>query len=415
MKPSSITTIGLIDARVAGVSGDKFLGALIDLGAGEARLEKVGEVVEECLPGTRKVSVEVKIVERGEIAARLVTVASREEVSKRKGEVLLESVKECSEKLGLSDWGKRFARSTVDTLLKAESHVHGHSSAEVELHELSSADTMVDILGVACLIEELGLDGADWWSTSIAVGGGTSHFSGRNYPNPPPAVAEILRAHRFPIIGGRVDQELTTPTGAAITVNLARKASDDYPAVRPKRIGYGAGSKELKEVANLLRLTIGEAVEESHSHDQMVVLETNLDDVTGETIGHAMERVMASGARDVTVSPVYMKKNRPGHIISVIADASKAEELARIMIEETGTLGVREIPVRRHITPRTRGTRALTVRGRKYSLTVKAALDSEGNVLKEKVEYEDRKRLANETGLTIREVDRLVTGKRTKR
>ncbi len=261
MKVSSTNTIGLIDARVAGVSGDKFLGALIDLGASEARLRRVAKAVEDCLPGTTKVRVEVKTVERGEIAAQLGTVASEERVSMRRGDVLLKSLEECSRKLGLSDWGKGFARSTVDTLLKAESRVHGHASAQVELHELGSADTMVDILGVAYLVEDMGLQGAEWWSTPMAVGGGTSHFSGRDYPNPAPAAAEILRVQRSPVIRGRVDQELTTPTGAAITVNLARKVSDNYPALRPRRIGYGAGLKELKEVANILRLTVGEPAE----------------------------------------------------------------------------------------------------------------------------------------------------------
>lgn len=407
MKSSSTSTIGLVDARTAGVSGDKFLGAFIDLGASEATLRKVAKVVENSLPGTRKVTVEVNSVERGEVQARLVKVAA-EEVSKRKAEIFRKSVEDCSEKLRLSKWGKAFARSTVDTLLKAESRVHGHSLAQLELHELGSADTLVDILGVAYLAEELGLTHVEWWSTSIGVGIGTTHFSGRDYPNPPPAVAEILRAHRFPILGGQVAQELTTPTGAAIAVNLARKASDNYPAIRPERIGYGAGAKELKEVANVLRMTVGEREEGSHSHDEMVVLETNLDDVTGEVVGHALERLMAAGARDVTVSPVYMKKNRPGHVVSVIADSSSAERLARVMMEETGTLGVREIPVRRHITLRAQERRVVEIKGKPYPVRVKTALDKKGRVVREKVEYEDRNRLSKETGLGIRAVDELV-------
>src|SRR5207253_10668678 len=120
----------------------------------------------------------------------------------------------------------------------------------------------------------------------------------------------------------------------------------DVPIIMPHKIGYGAGSKDLDQVANILRLTVGELSETEHSHDEVVVLETNLDDVSGEVIGRAVERLMEAGARDVSITPVFMKKNRPGHLISVIADKTKTEDLAELPIEETGTVGVREAPVR---------------------------------------------------------------------
>src|SRR6266702_5778188 len=368
----------IIDASSSGASGDKFLGALIDLGGSPKSLDKVARVVEDNLPGASHVHVKTTRVERGEISAQLIEVRSEEKVSKRKASVLQSSAVKCGKALDLSEWGTGFVKSVLDTLSSAESHVHGHSTKEVELHELGSADTLVDVLGVAYLADELGLGGLEWWSTSLSVGRGTSHFSGRDYSNPPPAVAEILRAHRVPMSPGKVEQELTTPTGAAITVNLARNVSDFYPTIRPRKIGYGAGSREIKEVANVLRIVTGERVDRSHSHDQVVVLETNLDDVTGEVIGHAIERVMEAGARDVTVTPVYMKKNRPGHMFSVIVDAGRSEELARVIMEETGSLGVREIPVRRHITLRTTGKRVLQVKGNQYPLKVKSVVDAEG-------------------------------------
>ena len=408
MKLPSTRTIGLIDARVAGVSGDKYLGAFLDLGASLTRLKEVAKAVKNSLPGTRELDLEVRDVERGEIGAKLVTVDAREDVTKRKGEVLRKATQDSSKRLRLSSWGSKFALSTIDTLLEAESHVHRHSSKDVELHELGSADTLVDILGVARLVEELELDQTEWWSTPVAVGGGVSRFSGRSYPNPPPAVAEILRTRKFPMRGDSVNQELSTPTGVAITINLASQVSDSYPSFRPVKIGYGAGSKDLREVANVLRLMVGEASEASHSHDNVVVLETNLDDVTGEVIGHAVETILAAGARDVSVTPVFMKKNRPGHLISVITEEDRAEELARILMEETGTLGVREIPVKRHIALRTTQKVTVEVKGKRYPVRVKAALDEKGKVIREKIEYEDRRKLAEKTGLSLREIDRLV-------
>ncbi len=398
----------IIDARTAGVSGDKYLGALIDLGGTVKTLEKVAKAVEATLPGTHKVSVSARRVERGEIGARLVTVDSEEDSGRRKGKVLLDSGRKCAEKLHLSEWGTAFVSSTIETLLRAESQVHNQPSSSVELHELGSADTLVDILGVANLAEELGLAKCEWVSTSIAVGSGSSHFSGRDYPNPPPAAMEILREHKFPIRAGRVERELTTPTGAAITVNLASQGIDSYPAIRPEKVGYGAGSHEIKEVANVVRLIVGTPLYAGHNHDQVVVLETNLDDVTGEVIGHAMERVMEAGARDVTVTPVFMKKNRPGHLMSVIADAERAEELAGVIIKETGTLGVREIPVSRHITLRNERKGWVEVKGKRHPFTVKISSDDRGRVLKEKVEYEDRKKLSRKTCLGMAQVNKLL-------
>jgi uncharacterized protein (TIGR00299 family) protein len=398
----------MIDASTSGVSGDKYLGALVDLGARPSSLNRVAKLVADNLPGTRSVKVSVKRVERGALGAQLVTIESSESVDKRKGVVVRNSIEKCAERLGLSDWGSKFSLSTVDTLLSAESKVHGHSSKEVELHELGSADTLVDILGTACLVEELRLEGAMWWCTPVAVGGGTSRFSGRTYPNPPPAVAEILRNRKFPMDRGRGTMELTTPTGAAITANLLSNHARTHPSLVLERIGYGAGARELEEVANVLRLMVGENLEESHSHDQIVILETNLDDVTGEIIGRAAERLMDSGAKDVTITPVFMKKNRPGQIVSVIARKEDAERLADVLMTETGTLGVREIPITRHISSRTTTSINLQIKGKDYKVRVKLSRNQKGSPVRGKMEYDDLRTISARTGLSIREIQILV-------
>jgi uncharacterized protein (TIGR00299 family) protein len=396
----------MIDAIPAGVSGDKYLGALIALGGKPSSLERVGKTVAANLPGTKKIRVEVRRVERGDIGARLVSVTSEEEVEKRKGAVVWKAALGCVETLGLHEWGNKFVRSTIDTLLKAESKVHGHSPENVELRELGSADTLVDILGVALLAQELQLDDATWQSTPIATGSGMVRFSGCAYPNPPPATAEILRSHHFPFERGTVDQELSTPTGVALTVNLVGTYRN-FP-FRPETIGYGAGSKQLKEVANVLRLTVGRDENPSHGHDEVVILETNLDDVSGEVIGRAVEKLMASGARDVTITPVFMKKNRPGQIVSVIAQKNDAEKLADVLIEETGTLGVRELPIVRHISNRTTARITLQVEGKSYSAKVKLSKGQSGRVARAKLEYEDLRKISNETGRSLKDLQELA-------
>jgi uncharacterized protein (TIGR00299 family) protein len=398
----------LIDANSSGVSGDKYLGALVNMGGRVESLRKVARVVAEYLPGTSDVEVNARRVERGGIGGHLVTIRCEEKHLKRKGSVILTAAEKCARNIGLSDLGSKFTLSTVETLLHAESEVHGHSPKDVELEELGSADTLIDVLGVARLSEELGLGEAAWWSTPVAVGGGTSYFSGRSYPNPPPAVAEILRAHKFPMVRGLGDQELSTPTGVAITVNLVGKQSQSHPAIRPQMVGYGAGSKDIDGVANVLRIMAGESLETPHSHDEMVILETNIDDVTGEILGRAVERLMSEGARDVTITPVYMKKNRPGHMITVIAKKDDAEDLAQVLIAETGTLGVRELPVIRHITPRTSRTIQLRIRGKSHPVRVKLSEDRNGHVIGLKVEYEDLRRISDTTGISILELQRLA-------
>lgn len=408
MKSTENLVVATIDASPSGVSGDKFLGSLLDLGGPIERLRKVARIVAKTLPGTKSVDVKVQKVERGEISGQLVTIESDEKVQQRKGTEVLHAAQKCSEQLGMSDWASRLSTSVVQTLLDAESKVHGHSRKSVEIHELGSADTLVDILGVAYLSESLGLENATWWTSPIAVGGGTTTFSDRTYPNPPPAVAEILRERHFPMTRGPAETELSTPTGVALVVNLVPKYSESYPNFTPQAVGYGAGSKELGEVANMLRLITGPSLNPAHSHDEIVILETNLDDVSGEILGRAAERLMGSGARDVTITPVYMKKNRPGHIISVISTKKDAERLADILIDETGTLGVREIPVARHISPRKTTEISVKVGRTNQRLRVKLSQDQRGRIVRGKLEYEDLKNASNKTGLSIREIQKIA-------
>ena len=390
----------IIDASSSGVSGDKFLGALIDLGGNMRTLGKIVRTVEKNLPDTDNIRVETRRVNRGDIDARLVSVVSDEKVSRRNSKIVVSVALRCAKALGFSAWAEDLVRSIFDSLLAAEIRVHGHATESLELHELGSADTLVDVLGVAFLAEELGLSKAEWWCSPIAVGTGVTNFSERGYPNPPPAVAEILRAHKFPTKLGGVQYELTTPTGAAIAVNLAGNRNHEAPIIIPEKIGYGAGSKDLKEVANILRLTTGKLWESDHTHDKVVVLETNLDDVSGEIIGRAVEKLMEAGARDVSITPVFMKKNRPGQLVSVIADKAKSERLAELLMDETGTLGVREIPVSRHISRRSIGNATIEVKGRKFQVRIKRTLGAQSG----KMEYEDLRRISNETGISIRKL-----------
>jgi uncharacterized protein (DUF111 family) len=181
-----------------------------------------------------------------------------------------------------------------------------------------------------------------------------------------------------------------------------------YPAMAPIKVGYGAGTKEFPEIANLLRITVGKPIGEGLAQDQIAVLETNVDDVSGEIIGHSVDRLLAEGAKDVCVIPMYTKKNRPGQIIKVIADQKDASHLSNVLIAETGTLGVRVYFCKRHIIPRESCTVDLVIGGVKEPIKVKVSKNSRGEIIRVKPEYEDLKRLAEKTGKPLRELSELA-------
>jgi len=276
---------------------------------------------------------------------------------------------------------------------------------------LGSADTLIDILGVAAAVEELGFfKDTLIYSTPVAVGGGIFKFSHGAFSSPAPVTLEILRSKGFAMVGGPVKAELATPTGVALLVNLVHEVVCFYPSMVPVVVGYGAGSRDLKDVSNVLRIVVvvGEPLDYGLLRDEMCVLETNLDDVTGEVIGHTVDRLLSEGVRDVCIVPMFTKKNRPGHIVKVIVDKEDVERISRILMEETGTLGVRIIPCSRHILAREIISVEIDTELGKETVRLKVAKDSRGKILHAKPEYDDIKRLAEKLNKPLKEIIKLV-------
>jgi uncharacterized protein (DUF111 family) len=178
--------------------------------------------------------------------------------------------------------------------------------------------------------------------------------------------------------------------------------------MKPLAVGYGAGTRELDGLPNVLRLILGEPAAGNLLHDNIYVLETSVDDVPGEVIGYTIERLYQAGARDCIIIPVYAKKNRPGQLIQVIADADKTESLAQILIAETGTLGMRVFPSRRYVLNRETKPVTVEIAGTSYQVNVKVSRDATGRILNVKPEYEDTKTLAETSCRPLREITRLV-------
>lgn len=286
------------------------------------------------------------------------------------------------------------ALAIFQALGEAEAQVHGVALERVHFHEVGAVDALVDVVGAAIGLHELGVEQV--YASSLPLTTGLVQTAHGLLPVPAPATLELLRRVGAPWTPRKAEGELVTPTAAAI---LATSARFETPAMVIRRVGYGFGRKQLPW-ANCLRLCLGEPAEASGVEtDEVMVLETNLDNLSGEVLGDLMDRLLQAGALDVTYAPIQMKKNRPATQISVIAPLDLAEALAVLLLRETTTLGVRMSRWQRLKAER----RQESVETPLGQVRVKLKL-LEGRVVSVAPEYEDCRQLAKMTSLPLREV-----------
>jgi len=399
--------LAIIDCQVSGVSGDMFLGALLDLGADATKVLNAVKSVESYFKGCGNLDVKIRTVKRRGFRARKVDLTA-ERAPEMNGLELIELVDQCVKSTKLSERAKQFASSSIRTLVNAEAGIHGDKLDEVYLHEAGQVDTPAEIIGSAAALEDLDFFNMKVYSTPVAVGGGLFKFSHGTASSPAPATVEILRSRRFPMIGGPIESELATPTGVSILVNLVDEVTRFYPSMKPTAIGYGAGAKDFAEMPNILRVTLGQRLDYDLLGDEVWVLETNIDDATGEIIGHTVDKLLREGAKDVSIIPIFTKKNRPGQILRVIVDRGDVERLSRILIEETGSLGVRRYNCERRILARESVPVEVVIGDVKRTVEVKVARDSKGEIVQIKPEYDDAERVSDETKKPLREILELI-------
>lgn len=318
----------------SGISGDMTLGALVDAGVELARLNEAVQSLG--LPGCRLVAQEVK--KKG-FRATQITVEYEPEHKHRH----LHHIVAMIDQGRLTDRQKDLARRIFNRLAEAEAKVHGTTIEKVHFHEVGAADSIADIVGAAVGWDLLGADRLI--VSPVPTGSGRVRIAHGECSIPAPATAELLRG--VPLAESSVPFELTTPTGAAILAVLA----DGYgplPAMQIDRIGWGAGQRELENQPNVLRLFVGVAVE-TFLADEIWVLETNLDDVSGELIAYCTARLWEAGALDVYTTAIQMKKNRPGTKLTVLCQAAQVQPIEEIIFAETTSLGVRRWPASRHV------------------------------------------------------------------
>ena len=383
----------------AGAAGDMIMASLLDLGADEKRVREAVESVGCSLEITRQ--------EKGHIAATRAQV-----ISDRRYHSLEEAVS-ILEGSSLEGVALKWALAALDILAEAESRVHDMPKSRAHFHEVGALDALADIAGSCEALSSLKAERI--LSRPVSVGGGYVESAHGLLSVPGPAALEILRAHNIPWMGGPVDDELLTPTGAALLAALVDEFVPRFPLIRAERVGYGAGSRDLA-VPNLLRALWAEVIsparegEMDHDHhkDRVVQLETNVDDVTGEVLGHLIEQLMQAGALDVSVIAAVMKKGRSGNVIRALSRHEDMSKLAGLIVKETGSLGVRVFPsLHRFVADREERRVELEIEGTVYSAAVKISR-MDGSLINIKAEYEDCKRIAEEVGIPLRMIIKKV-------
>jgi uncharacterized protein (TIGR00299 family) protein len=394
----------VLDPRLAGISGDMLLGALVDLTDEVDCLYEVASTIEERVEYCKGLELKVYDVERRGIRAKRVELVVKESVEGVTPEAFKHNLDRVLESLDLSEDAKRLARKVVGEICDAEAKVHG---ATHELFDVASVDTIFDVVGTAALLEKSGLLDSEIYTTPPALGYGVVKTAHGLLSIPAPMTLEMLRRHGFAYSNLAVEHELTTPTGAALLVNLAKRVVNYYPPMKIEGIGYGAGSRNLELVPNVLRAVLGE-VSSPVAAERVVVLETTVDDVTGEVLGHAVERLLELGALDVVILTGVGKKNRPVHVVRVLSKLELCTELTEALIEELGTLGVRILEASRFTVERVEKRLEVEVCGKKFEVTVKESKTLNGRALRVKPEYEDLKRISRELGVPLRRVVEIV-------
>ncbi|MHC1628525.1 MAG: nickel pincer cofactor biosynthesis protein LarC [Candidatus Nezhaarchaeales archaeon] len=393
----------IIDPRLAGISGDMLLASLVDLTRRIDDLYQLIEELERRIDYCKKVDLNIYDVDRLGIRAKRVELKIDEDLRGITPSRFKANVENVLSNVDLSGKAKGLVRRVIDEILEAEVKVHYELK---EVHEVASIDTIFDVIGVALLLDKTGFLDASIYATPPALGSGFIKTNHGVLPIPAPVTLEILRRYEYPYFNISVDCELTTPTGAALLVSLASKVVDFYPPMRVRGIGYGAGSRSLTEIPNVLRVIEGD---EGHATiERVVVLETTVDDVTGEIMGHLFDKLFELGALDVMIIPCIGKKNRPANLIKVIAKIENYDRIVEALINELGTLGVRILEEPRIAVERSQKHVEIEIQGKKFKIAVKESKSPSGKTLRIKPEYEDLKIVAKELNMPLRRVVEIV-------
>ena len=439
----------LIDVATAGTSGDMFLAALTDLIGDINALLPVAASLLIYDPSFR---LSVESHTHSGITGRQLQITQNAGIRLTPASII-EVLHSVSEEVELSAAAKKIAERALNEILEAESRAHNKPIDELHLHETGTVDTILDIVGTAYLLEKTGLlDEAEFLSTKVAVGSGTIKTEHGDLEVPVPAVVEMLVANDVPYHNGDAKTEVLTPTGAALLIAIASSFVDSHDDFVAQNQGFGFGKRDLGKIPNMMSIAIGETVvpeeevskppkeeskkketkppkEESKkketklpketapkpeekpkvlddwNEDDVIVIETNVDDVDGETLGTLFDTLLAEGlAYDVTIIPAMGKKNRPCYIVKVIAAKAGLKSIADVMMKNLGAIGVRYTTWQRLKAARETIVCSFEIDGNEYMVRVKVSRSVDGSILSIKPEADDVLRVSKDTGIPVREL-----------
>jgi len=367
--------------------------------------------LKDFLEGVSELKLELIKVERSGLKVNQLKVEIKETKNHRSAETLKSALNRFLEKKQISDLAKQYVNNVLNSLINAEAEVHGTLIEKVHLHELSSVDTLIDIVGVTKVLDILGGFQADFKiiCSKLPLGGGTIKTAHGTLPVPAPATMKILEKSNLIIYNGPIESELVTPTGAALLVNLV--SSIKISEMNLKKIVYSTGQKEFKEFPNILNIYYGESEEIDVIENDLLkyiepitVLETDVDDISGEILGNFLRNMESMNILDIQIIPSITKKNRPGHIIKVLCRPEYRFELIEKIMEELGTLGVRFDTVNRVCIERTIEKRDIEIDGNVYDIGYKISyIESKSGkkIINIKPEYEDLNKISKIAGIPV--------------
>ena len=373
----------------AGASGDMILGALVAAGVDPAALRE-----QLSLLGVDGFSVNFETVDRAGLSATYARVEAADQKKHRH----LSDIKKIIEASGVSEGAKQRAIQIFTRLAEAEARVHNEPVDHVHFHEVGALDAIVDIVGAAICFDLLQIE--RFVCSPLHVGSGMMQMAHGRFPVPPPAVAELLKG--VPFYATEIQGELLTPTGAAIITTVCNEFGP-IPRMTTDVTGYGAGTRQYEKFPNVLRVLLGETEADGATDERLWMLETNIDDMSPQLLGHVMDRAFELGALDCYFTPVQMKKNRPGVLLSVLCERERKEQLLNLLFIETTTLGVRSYEVERRALQRS----MVRVETQYGPIDVKVA-HLNGSVVNEMPEFEQVRAAAAKAGVAVKVVEDAV-------
>ena len=373
----------------AGVSGDMILGAMVAAGVDPQTLED-----QLALLGVKGYEISFEAVDRAGISATKANVKTQQEHVHRH----LHDIVDIIEGSKLNDSIKRRAVQVFTRLAEAEARVHNKPVEKVHFHEVGAIDAIVDVVGATICFEVLGIE--RFVCSPLHVGSGTVEMEHGRFPVPPPAVTDLLL--KAPIYSTEIKGELVTPTGAAIIASVCNEFGP-MPPMKLKGFGYGAGARTYDKFPNVLRVLYGETDQLAIGAERLSMIETNVDDMPAQYFGHVMDKAFELGALDCYFTPVQMKKNRPGVLLSVLCREDHREQLIQMLFAETTTIGIRSFQVERRALER----RVVKVKTEYGTIDVKVS-QLNGHVINEMPEYEQCRQAARDANVPLRVVEDAV-------